>query len=105
MRRKEVSQTGAGSTAPIPVNHYSDAPSIAVGVKVTGTVNYTVQHTFDDVFVKGFDPSAATWFSHETLVAQTANADGNYFAYPTAIRLTVNSGSGTATMMLVPGGS
>ncbi len=105
MRRKEITQTGVGSSNPIPVNHYSENASIAVGVKVTGTVNYTVQHTFDDVFVKGFDPSAATWFAHETLAAQTANADGNYFAFPTAIRITVNSGTGAATMILVPGGA
>lgn len=104
MRRHEVSVTGVGSSAPFPVNHYSDNASIAVGVKVQGTVNYTVEHTFDDVFAPGFVPGSAIWFSHETLVAQTANADGNYFAFPTAIRLTVNSGAGTATMMLVPGG-
>lgn len=78
--------------------------SVALGVKVTGTVSYTVQHTFDDVWAASFDPSTATWFSHEDLVTKTANDDGNYSFPVRGIRLRQNSGSGSCSMIVIQGG-
>ena len=69
------------------------------GVIVDGTVNYTVEHTFDDPAV-GF----TTWFPHPTIAALAVNADGNYAFPVTGIRLTVNSGGGTATLKLIQAG-
>ena len=68
-------------------------------VVVSGTVNYTVQHAFDDVI------SASTvWFNHPDVISLTANQDGNY-AFPVRwVRLTVNSGTGSATMTLIQAG-
>jgi hypothetical protein len=68
-------------------------------VIVTGTVDYTVQHTFDDPAV-GF----ATWFPHPTIAAQSTNKDGNYAFPVTGIRITVNSGGGTVTFKLIQAG-
>jgi hypothetical protein len=78
--------------------------NIGFGVVVTGTVNYTVQHTFDDVFSSTFNPSTAAWFDHPTIAALGANADGNYAFPVTAIRLLVNSGGGTARLTLLQAG-
>lgn len=107
MRAKRVALTTATTSAAIPVNTYSDNASIAVGVKIVGgTATYTVQHTFDDVFATGFSAAAAKWYDHATLAAQTTDKDGNYFAFPTAIRLNVTALAGaTVTMTLVPAGS
>jgi hypothetical protein len=78
--------------------------NVGFGVSVTGTVSYTVQHTFDDVFAKNFNPATATWFNHEDLVSQTTNQDGNY-AFPVrAIRLNVGSSTGTVTITLIQAG-
>jgi hypothetical protein len=101
MRPVTVSQTGVGSTAVI-ITDINQAPfAIGMGVVVTGTVSYTVQHTFDDVFATTFDPATATWFNHPTLAAQAANLDSNY-AFPVrGVRLTIGSGSGTATLKLI----
>lgn len=105
MRPIYVTQTNAGSTAVIVPDYLISPFAIGLGVKITGTPNYTVQHTFDDVFAAGFDPATATWFDHPSLTAQTANKDSNY-AFPVrGIRLTVNSGTGTATIMLVQAGT
>jgi hypothetical protein len=104
MRPVTVSQTGAGSTVVVPPDIYVSPCNIALGVVVTGTVNYTVQHTFDDVFAPTFTPGSAIWFNHPTLAAQTANADSNYAFPPRGIRLTVNSGSGTAALTIVQSG-
>ena len=38
--------------------------NVALGVTVTGTINYTVQYTFDDVFARGFIPVS---YTHLTL--------------------------------------
>jgi hypothetical protein len=99
MKQQTVSQTGVGSSGSIVVNTNISPVNIGFGVVVTGTVNYTVQHTFDDPAV-GF----STWFSHPTVAGQTANADGNYAFPVTGIKVLVNSGSGTATLNLIQAG-
>jgi len=101
MRPITLSQTGAGSTTAAPMDHYISPFNVGFGVVVSGTVNYTVQHTFDDVFDTSVTP---VWFNHPVIAAQTANQDGNYAFPVTAIRLTVNSGTGTATIKIVQAG-
>jgi archaellum component FlaF (FlaF/FlaG flagellin family) len=104
MRPITVTQTGSGSTSPIPMDHYRNPFNVGIGLKASGTVNYTVQHTFDDVFSSSYNPATGTWFNHPVLASLTTNADGNY-AFPcTAIRITVNSGSGSVNMTLVQAG-
>ena len=99
MKVQIASQTGAGSTTPFVMNTNCTPFNVGFGVLVTGTVDYTVQHTFDDPAV-GF----TTWFPHPTIVAQSTNKDGNYAFPVTGIRLTVNSGGGTATLKLIQAG-
>jgi len=99
MKVQIVSKTGVGSSDAIVVNTNTNPCNIGFGVLVTGTVNYTVQHTFDDP-ATGF----STWFSHPTIASQAANADGNYAFPVTGIKVLVNSGSGTATLKLVQAG-
>jgi len=73
--------------------------NVGFGVVKVGTVDFTVQHSFDDPAV-GF----TTWFNHPTVAAQIANADGNYAFPVTAIRITMNSGAGTVTLKLIQAG-
>lgn len=73
--------------------------NVGFGVIVSGTVDYTVQHTFDDP-ATGF----STWFSHPTIAAQSTNKDGNYAFPVTGIKVLVNSGTGTATLKLLQAG-
>jgi len=101
MRPVVVSKTGTGSSSVVPLDHYQSPFNVGFGVVVSGTVNYTVQHTFDDIFDASVTP---VWFNHPTIASLAANADGNY-AFPVrAIRVTVNSGSGTATMTAIQAG-
>lgn len=94
MRSIYLTQTGSGSTTPIILDTYISPFNVGFGVVVSGTVNYTIQHSFDGV----------TWFNHSVLISQTTNQDGNY-AFPVLqIRLTVNSGSGSATITLIQAG-
>lgn len=104
MRRIVLTQTGAGGSAVSPMNLNTSPFNVGFGVIVSGTVDYTVQHTFDDVFSPTFNAGTATWFPHPTIAAQAANADGNYAFPVTGIRLLVNSGGGTATLVLLQAG-
>lgn len=104
MRRIVLTQTGAGASAVSPMNLNTSPFNVGFGVIVSGTANYTVQHTFDDVFSPTFNPSTATWFDHPTIASQAATADGNYAFPVTGIRLLVNSGGGTATLVLLQAG-
>jgi len=99
MKVQSVSKTGVGSSSALVMNTNISPFNVGFGVTVTGTVNYTVQHTFDDPAI-GF----STWFSHPTVASQAANADGNYAFPVTGIKVLVNSGSGTATLNLIQAG-
>jgi hypothetical protein len=79
--------------------------NIGFGVVVTGTVTYSVQHTFDDPFSSTFTPATATWFNHEDLVSQTTSQDGNY-AFPVrAIRVNQSAGAGSTVMTVIQAGA
>lgn len=99
-----LTQTGVGATGVATMDHYMPVFNVSIGAVVSGTATYTVQHTFDDVFALNFNPSTATWFSHETLVSQTTTQDGNY-AFPVrGIRVNVTAGSGTVTTTIIQSG-
>lgn len=101
MRPIVIAQTGAGSSASAPMNIHTSPFNVGFGVVVNGTVTYSIQHTFDDVFNAAVTP---VWFSHPSVSSLTVNADGNY-AFPVrAIKVLVTSGSGTATATLLQAG-
>lgn len=101
MRAIIVAKTGTGSSSIVPLDTYRNPFNVGIGVVVSGTVNYTIQHTFDDVQNASVTP---VWFSHPSLAALAANADGNY-AFPVrAIKILVNSGTGTATATIIQAG-
>lgn len=103
MRQIVLSQTGAGTSATAPLDIHG-RPEISLQVAVTGTVNYTVQQTLDNVFDSTITP---VWFDHpdSNLVAQTVNRQGNYAFVPSAVRLVQNSGSGTTRLTIVQAGA
>lgn len=105
MRPKVKTLTAVGSSGWIPVDQNKKPFSIGIGVKITGTINVTVEHTFDDPFNAAAVLAGLTAFSHPTLVAITASADGNYAHPVRAVRLTVNSVSGgTAVATFIQAG-
>lgn len=91
MRPQEITQTGTGTTAWIPVDYAKSPFNLGFGVViVSGTATYSVQHTFDDVYDPAVTPVA---FDNASVAAQTTNKDGNY-AFPIrALRLTVTAGA------------
>ena len=99
MKVQTISQTGEGSSSALVMNTNISPFNVGFGVVVTGTVNYTVQHTFDDPAV-GF----TTWFDHPSVASETTNQDGNYAFPVTGVKVLVNSGGGSVVMNLVQSG-
>lgn len=99
MKVQTVSKTGTGSSSALVMNTNISPFNVGFGVIVDGTVNYTVQHTFDDPAV-GF----TTWFSHPSVTGESTSQDGNYAFPVTGIKVLVNSGGGTATLNLIQAG-
>jgi hypothetical protein len=84
---------GATFSATTPLDYVQAPFAVGFGVVVTGSVNFTVQHTFD----------GTNWFDHSSVAAKTANTDGNY-AFPVLqVRLKQSSGSGSCSMTLIQG--
>ena len=93
---------GAKSSTAIVMDIYN-RPETSLQVSVTGTVNWTIQQTLDNVLDSTVTP---VWFSHPdaNLVAQTVNRQGNYAYVPGAVRITLNSGTGTVRLTLIQAG-
>ena len=107
MRPIRVTVGSATSSAPIPLDTYSDPFNVSIGVVLSAgaTLTYTVEHTFDDVFAANFDPATATWFANSGLSAKTTSLDGNYVSPVTAVRLRISAcTSGNATMTVIQAG-
>ena len=99
MKTQTVSQTGAGSSSSIVTNTNTTPFNVGFGVIATGTVTYTIQHTFDSPGT-GF----TTWYPHPTIAAKTDNQDGNYAFPVSGIKVLVTAGAGTATLNLIQAG-
>jgi hypothetical protein len=93
---------GAKTSNSLPFDIYN-RPECSLQVVVTGTANYTVQQTLDDIFDSTVTP---TWFDHPdaTLVAATASKQGNYAYIPAAVRIVLNSGSGSIVLTAIQAG-
>lgn len=105
MRPVILSQTGVGISSPSPMDYRQGNFKIGFGVVVSGTVNYTVQHSFDDpeaTYATDYNTDA-TWFDHAAVAALAVNADGNYAFNIRSVRIEVNSGTGTATATFLQG--
>lgn len=89
--------SGESVTKSIILSYINQNFFVGIGVTVTGTINWTLQHTFSDVF----DKTGITynWWDHDTLVGQTGSADGNYAINLIASRLKINSVTAGATVV------
>jgi hypothetical protein len=102
MRPQVVTVSSQTTSAPIPMDWTQDPFAVGIGVVVSGTLTYSVEHTFDDIL----NGATANWFPHSTIAAQTTSKDGNYAFPVTAIRLNVTAfTSGSATLNLLQGGN
>lgn len=99
MKVQTVSKTDTGSSSALVMNTNISPFNVGFGVTVSGTVTYSIQHTFDDP-ADGF----STWFSHPTIAGKSDNQDGNYAFPVTGVKILVTAGDGSATLKLIQAG-
>jgi len=99
MRVQTVSKTGTGSSDPVFINTNTNPVNIGFAAIVTGTVNYSIQFSYDDP-VAGF----TTWFDDTSITSKTGNEDGSILFPITGVKVLVNSGTGTVTLKIVQAG-
>lgn len=97
----QITVSSAASSVWIPVNYAQKDFKISLGLTITGTGTYKVEHTFNNPFTT-VSPTA---FPHSILTGITASTDSNYNFPVTAIRLTCTSyTSGSGTLTILQGG-
>jgi len=96
-----ITNNGTATSRIINLDYFNDPFAIGMGVVVTGTITYSVQHTFNNIYDSSVSTSTFTWFNNSSLANLTGNMDGNY-AFPVyGIRL-VTTGTGAATLTVMP---
>jgi len=80
----EVGTNGVGASQEIPLDQYISPFNVSLFVDITGTVDVTVEFTFDDIF-DGFGPFVYT--DHPDLTNITADADATFISPVSACRL------------------
>lgn len=85
--------SNVASSAWVWLNHHG-LTQVSMQFNTSGTVNYTVQSTLDDIQAA---PQLAVWYNHPTVAAATSGTQDNYAYKPEAIKVTLNSGSGSVT--------
>ncbi len=101
MRPQVVTLSSATTSAPLVMDRKQNPFNVGIGVTVTGTATYTVEHTFDDI-LGGVTP---VWLPNATLTAATTSQSGNYAFPVTAIRLNVTAWTSGNVVMTVLQGS
>lgn len=98
----EVGTTGVGASQTVPLDQYISPFNVSMYVEIDGTVDVTVQYTFDDVF--GDAPGPFTWVDHPDMTNLTANGEGTFISPVAACRLLTNSGTGEAVLRIIQAG-
>jgi hypothetical protein len=103
-----VGTNGVADSPWLRLDDYAPSP-IAVTVVVDGTVNYDVEISQDDPdsFISPVPIGEMVWLNalDANLVNQSANKTGGITFTPCWVRLTLNSGSGSARMTVVQSGT
>lgn len=99
-----VGTNGIASTPWVRLDEWA-SPPVGIQCNATGTVNYSVQSTYDDPNspTNAVLPSASTWINTNDTNAVNAagNVQTNFLFTPIFVRVLLNSGSGSVAMTVV----
>jgi len=92
----QVGTSGIASGPWIMMNNATNPINLGVGVTVTGTINFSVEYTYQDPNTLAAGSYPSVW-TQSALAAKTANTDGSFTFPMWGARLTQNSFSSGAT--------
>lgn len=97
---------GATYSGVVALDTWTSPFSVSIGVVVTGTVNFTVQYTYDNIQDPGWTAATGVWWNLTALASKSATTDSVLSQPASAIRVVQNSGNGsTSTTVLQAGGN
>lgn len=99
----EIGTDDVGASQTVPLDQYLTPFNVSLALVITGTVDVTVEFTFDDVF--GDFPGPHSWTDHPDLTNITADADATFISPVSACRLLTNSGDGEAVLRIIQAGT
>lgn len=102
MRPKTVTVTAANSPYIIPLNYRAE--HTGVQAEVTGTVDFTVSYTMQNILGMSSPNSQADWIDVTDMTAITADAVKKIDVSISGIRVVVNSGAGSAEITVTQPG-
>ena len=94
----EVGTSAVGASNAFPVDWRQSKVGLGLFFDVTGTTSFTLQYTGDDVFNGSVTP---LWFSDGTILNKTADFMGTATQPCTAIKILINSGTGSVDARIV----
>lgn len=94
----QVGTNGVGSLTWQSVDTMREPMNVGFQCVVSGTINYTVEYTNQDVNALGVGVYP-TVFAHSTVAAQTTSQSGSFTDPIAYFRVTVNSGTGSVTLI------
>jgi hypothetical protein len=100
-----VGTNAVGSSGWVPFDVFSHGREVELQVKTSGSPNYTVELTDDDIWDATASRVITTFSATATaLIAATSTARGAEARVAQAVRVTQNSGSGTSTLTVIQQG-
>lgn len=93
MRPAVFNVSGVGNSNVYNIDLYISPSNVTLAAIVTGTVTYTVQYTFDDIFAKNFTPAGAVWVNHPSMTSQIVSVVSNLAFPATGVRITTAAGT------------
>lgn len=104
-RSTSDASSAAKTSSIVALDTFATQFQVTIGCAVTGTANYTVQYTLDNVLVDGYVASSGTWYNITDLAAKTTTLSA-IVDYPvTAVKLVQNTGAGSVVMTVVQTGA
>lgn len=95
-----IGTNGVASSQWCVVNYHTTPVNIGIGVTVTGTVNFTVEYTYDNPNAP-FSGTFPTAWSVTALASKAVNTDGSINEPVYAYRVTQNSFSSGGTIKMI----
>lgn len=96
---------GAVSTNPIALDPFMSQFQATIACTVTGTANYTVQYTLDQIQADGYVPANGNWITVTGLGAQTSSQAVALNQPVMAIRMVQATGTGSVSMTVLQTGA
>lgn len=93
MRPKTITVTGSNDPYVIPVNYRAE--HTAVHVEVTGTIDYTVSYTVQNIHGISTPATNADWVAVTDMTAATTTQTKKIDMSINALKVVVNSGAGS----------